>query len=127
MVKDVFHGLMKGDIFMFMQNERNKLCTTLVTPWPKALWFHLPTLKVTFYFDSIGIIETTAAYVARSGPHFEDRIRENEKHNPRFCFLNPTDPYRAYYDFKIAEARGEGIFNNWPISQGSSKDTRKGH
>jgi splicing factor 3A subunit 1 len=73
----------------------------------------------------LGIIETTAAYVARSGPHFEDRIRENEKQNPRFCFLNPTDPYRAYYDFKISEARGEGImdiFCSYSVSQSCPKD-----
>ncbi|KAJ3141868.1 splicing factor 3a, subunit 1 [Geranomyces variabilis] len=51
------------------------------------------------------IVDKTADYVARSGSQFEDRIREREKHNPKFCFLNPTDPYRAYYDFKIKEHR----------------------
>ena len=31
------------------------------------------------------------------GPEFEDRIRENEADNPKFNFLNPNDPYHAYY------------------------------
>ncbi|TPX56013.1 hypothetical protein PhCBS80983_g04875 [Powellomyces hirtus] len=51
------------------------------------------------------IVDKTADYVARSGPQFEERIREREKHNPKFCFLNPSDPYRAYYDFKMQEVR----------------------
>ncbi|KAI9097167.1 Pre-mRNA splicing factor PRP21 like protein-domain-containing protein [Phlyctochytrium arcticum] len=51
------------------------------------------------------IIDKTAGYAARSGAQFEDRIREKEKHNPKFCFLNPLDPYRAYYDFKVREAK----------------------
>lgn len=56
-------------------------------------------------FIIIDIVDKTANYVARSGPQFEERIRENEKHNPKFCFMNPTDPYRAYYDYKIKEVR----------------------
>ncbi|KAJ3003236.1 hypothetical protein HKX48_001855, partial [Thoreauomyces humboldtii] len=51
------------------------------------------------------IVDKTAEAVARSGSQFEDRIREREKHNPKFCFLNPTDPYRAYYDFKMSEVK----------------------
>ncbi|TPX70010.1 hypothetical protein SpCBS45565_g02112 [Spizellomyces sp. 'palustris'] len=51
------------------------------------------------------IVDKTANFVARNGPQFEERIRENEKHNPKFCFLNPTDPYRAYYDWKVKDAK----------------------
>ncbi|RUS25187.1 splicing factor 3A subunit 1-like protein [Jimgerdemannia flammicorona] len=47
----------------------------------------------------------TASFVARNGIQFEERIRENEKHNPKFCFLNPNDPYHAYYQYKITEAK----------------------
>lgn len=28
---------------------------------------------------------------------------EKELNNPQFCFLKPSDPYRAYFDHKIAE------------------------
>lgn len=57
------------------------------------------------------IVDKTAAFVARNPPQFEERIRENERANPKFSFLNPRDPYHAYYQFKIRltrEGRGEG-------------------
>lgn len=40
------------------------------------------------------IVEKTAQAVARNGPAFEARIRESEKQNSKFSFLNPMDPYR---------------------------------
>ena len=43
--------------------------------------------------------------MARNGPSFEERIRENERNNAKFCFLNPNDPYRGYYDHKVARVR----------------------
>ncbi|TPX35543.1 hypothetical protein SmJEL517_g02062 [Synchytrium microbalum] len=49
------------------------------------------------------IADKAAEYFAKNGPSFEERIRENEKHNPKFSFLNPNDPYRAYYEHKIRE------------------------
>ena len=49
------------------------------------------------------IAEKTAAFVARNGPLFETRIRENESQNPRFCFLNSNDPYHAYYRQRILD------------------------
>ncbi|KAI9312474.1 Pre-mRNA splicing factor PRP21 like protein-domain-containing protein, partial [Dichotomocladium elegans] len=50
-------------------------------------------------------VDTAAAFLANKPPQLEDRIRENERHNPKFCFLNPSDPYHAYYQFKLQEAR----------------------
>jgi splicing factor 3A subunit 1 len=32
---------------------------------------------------------------------FEERIRDKELHNPKFCFLNPNDPYHKYYQLQI--------------------------
>ncbi|KAJ3035287.1 splicing factor 3a, subunit 1 [Rhizophlyctis rosea] len=49
------------------------------------------------------IVEKTADFVARNGAQFEERIREKERLNPRFCFLNPSDPYRPFYDHKVQE------------------------
>jgi len=37
------------------------------------------------------------------GPEFEERIRGNEQDNPKFNFLNPNDPYHAYYAHKLKE------------------------
>ncbi|PSS12413.1 hypothetical protein M430DRAFT_36544 [Amorphotheca resinae ATCC 22711] len=58
------------------------------------------------------ILEKTAGYVARNGLVFEDRIREKEKHNPKFSFLSPNDAYNAYYLWRlneIKEGRGTAI------------------
>lgn len=67
------------------------------------------------------IVDKTANFVARNGPSFEERIRENEKQNNKFCFLNPNDPYRPYYDAKVEEFKsGKGI-----SSVNSHKSNRK--
>ncbi|KAH8368971.1 hypothetical protein KR200_000749 [Drosophila serrata] len=47
----------------------------------------------------------TASFVARNGPEFEARIRQNELGNPKFNFLNGGDPYHAYYRHKVNEFR----------------------
>ncbi|KAH6607150.1 hypothetical protein Trco_003463 [Trichoderma cornu-damae] len=51
------------------------------------------------------ILEKTAGYVARNGSVFEDRIREKERQNPKFSFLNPEDAYHAYYQWRLSEIR----------------------
>jgi len=34
-----------------------------------------------------------------------DRIREKEKHNPKFSFLSPNDSYNAYYLWRLSEIK----------------------
>jgi len=51
------------------------------------------------------IVDKTAAFVARNGPEFETRIR-NEQNNVKFSFLQPNDPYNAYYRAKVVELGG---------------------
>lgn len=41
--------------------------------------------------------------MARNGPEFEEKIRQNEISNTKFNFLNPSDPYHAYYRHKVKE------------------------
>ncbi|KZT11481.1 uncharacterized protein LAESUDRAFT_809403 [Laetiporus sulphureus 93-53] len=56
------------------------------------------------------VIDRTANFVARSAnpPQFEDKIRENQRQDPKFSFLNPADPYHAYYRHRMEKiARGE--------------------
>lgn len=49
--------------------------------------------------------------MARNGPEFEARIRQNELGNPKFNFLNSGDPYHAYYQHKVKEIReGKGKY-----------------
>jgi splicing factor 3A subunit 1 len=42
-------------------------------------------------------------FVARSAnpPQFEDKIREGQRTDPKFSFLNPIDPYHAYYRHRM--------------------------
>ncbi|ORZ05703.1 Pre-mRNA splicing factor PRP21 like protein-domain-containing protein [Lobosporangium transversale] len=56
---------------------------------------------------SIVLADRTAAFVAGSelGAIVEERLRQKEKNSTKFSFLNPTDPYHAYYAFKVKEAK----------------------
>lgn len=49
------------------------------------------------------MIDKTATYVAQSAnpPLFEDKVREGQRSDPKFSFLNPADPYHAYYRHKM--------------------------
>ncbi|PAV23224.1 pre-mrna splicing factor [Pyrrhoderma noxium] len=60
--------------------------------------------------DIKSIIDRTASYVARSATplQFEDKVREAQRSDPKFAFLNPADPYHAYYRHKMAKiSQGE--------------------
>ncbi|KAG5870095.1 hypothetical protein JTB14_013726 [Gonioctena quinquepunctata] len=68
------------------------------------------------------IVDKTASFVARNGPEFEARIRQNELGNPKFNFLNTGDPYHAYYQHKVKEFReGKGQEPSSGLSQAISK------
>ncbi|TFK42905.1 Pre-mRNA splicing factor PRP21 like protein-domain-containing protein [Crucibulum laeve] len=56
------------------------------------------------------VIDRTARFVARSAnpAQFEDKVRENQRADPKFSFLNPADPYHAYYRHRLEQfAHGE--------------------
>ncbi|KAJ5288541.1 hypothetical protein N7478_001571 [Penicillium angulare] len=57
--------------------------------------------------DIRAIVEKTAGYVSRNGSVFEDRVREKEKSNPKFSFLNAGDAYAPFYQWRLTEI-GEG-------------------
>lgn len=54
--------------------------------------------------DIRAIVDKTAQFVARNGVEFEKRILANEKNNVKFNFLNPTDPYHAYYKVRVSNS-----------------------
>ena len=56
-----------------------------------------------FYFLKLDIVDKTASFVARNGPSFESKVKEAEANNSKFNFLNPHDPYHAYYLHKVKE------------------------
>lgn len=54
------------------------------------------------------IVEKTAGYVARNSRAFEARIREKEKTNAKFSFINEDDPYFLYYSWRVHELETGG-------------------
>lgn len=78
---------------------------------PNWSWFSRITnhrcvdVFILFYF--LEIADKTAAFVSGSGTgaQLEERLRQSEKNNAKFSFLNPTDPFHAYYQFKVQEAK----------------------
>ncbi|WFD45223.1 SF3a splicing factor complex subunit [Malassezia psittaci] len=67
------------------------------------------------------IIDKTASFVARVGPRFEAKIREQERGNPKFAFLNEGDPYYAYYRVQ-SQAAKQGGGGNAPMTAGSAAE-----
>ncbi|CDW55098.1 Splicing factor 3A subunit 1 [Trichuris trichiura] len=61
------------------------------------------------------IVDKTASFVARNGASFEVRIREHEVNNPKFNFLNPGDPYHAYYQQKVQDFIEGKVSNEPPV------------
>lgn len=57
--------------------------------------------------DIRGIVDKTAQFVARNGPEFERRILANGRNNVKFNFLNPGDPYHAYYQHRVSEMKAQ--------------------
>jgi splicing factor 3A subunit 1 len=47
----------------------------------------------------LAVIDRSALAISRSAnPNvFEEKLRENQRNDPKFSFLNPADPYHAYY------------------------------
>ncbi|KAJ6032319.1 hypothetical protein N7540_003051 [Penicillium herquei] len=81
--------------------------------------------------DIRAIVEKTAGYVSRNGsviadsmrsffPFTLDRVREKEKNNPKFSFLNPGDAYAPFYQWRLSEiSEGRGT----TVSAGRSGET----
>lgn len=52
------------------------------------------------------IVDKTAAFISsRGGLELEAKVRERERQNPKFSFLNPGDPYYPYYQIQLSKAR----------------------
>ena len=73
-----------------------------------------------YQFFFLDIVDKTASFVARNGPEFEARIRQNELGNAKFNFLNGGDPYHAYYQFKVKDIR-EGRGGEFAVLPGLQK------
>ncbi|MCL4130259.1 UNVERIFIED_CONTAM: hypothetical protein GTU68_044559, partial [Idotea baltica] len=69
------------------------------------------------------IVDKTANFVARNGPEFEARIRQNEQNNAKFNFLSVGDPYHAYYQHKVNDCRSGKAGDKDSAQVGSQKQT----
>ncbi|PYH98751.1 Surp module [Aspergillus ellipticus CBS 707.79] len=78
--------------------------------------------------DIRAIVEKTAGYVARNGVVFEDRVREKERNNPKFSFLNANDAYASFYQWRlveIKEGRGSAVAAGRPGDAAASAEPEK--
>ncbi|KAL6567172.1 hypothetical protein OROGR_000840 [Orobanche gracilis] len=57
--------------------------------------------------DIRNIVDKTAQFVAKNGPEFEKRIVANNEGNAKFDFLRAPNPYHAYYERRLSEARAQ--------------------
>ena len=56
-----------------------------------------------------------AQFVARVGPNFEEKVLTKERNNPKFGFIQPSNPYHAYYKKQVASEKfkkGTSIFSD---------------
>ncbi|KAG6821160.1 hypothetical protein H0H93_005380 [Arthromyces matolae] len=70
--------------------------------------------------DIKSVIDRTSLFVARSAnpPQFEEKIREGQRNDPKFSFLNPADPYHAYYRNRMDKINRGEIDEQTPEKEG---------
>ncbi|KAK7693235.1 hypothetical protein QCA50_002801 [Cerrena zonata] len=107
---DIPNGHTNGDASLDGYPKEPKFASGLILPPPEIK----------------SVIDRTAAFVARSAnpPQFEDKIREGQRHDPKFSFLNSADPYNAYYRHRTEKvARGE--VDEEPVAKEPGQEAEK--
>ncbi|KAL3520304.1 hypothetical protein ACH5RR_018453 [Cinchona calisaya] len=75
---------------------------------PTSIATHTRTIGIIYPPPDIrNIVDKTSQFVAKNGPEFEKRIIASNAGNPKFNFLNASDPYHAYYQHRLSEARAQ--------------------
>ncbi|PIN24281.1 Splicing factor 3a, subunit 1 [Handroanthus impetiginosus] len=75
---------------------------------PASVATHTRTIGIIYPPPDIrNIVDKTAQFVAKNGPEFEKRIIANNEGNAKFNFLRASDPYHAYYQHRLSEARAQ--------------------
>ena len=77
-------------------------------PNPRVLKVPRASLPV----DMVKFVDKIANYVVRGGALVEDELRDRERHNPYFAFLNApiNDPVRLYYRWRVYSlAQGDSL------------------
>jgi len=79
------------------------------------------------------IIDKAAELVGKYGSNIEGLMKNEDKNLPKFAFLKTSDPYRPYYDYKVAQVaknltgsnnNNDSKLNNCITSQNVSKDAK---
>ena len=120
MVKQLFTYVKKWYMYMYVWVRFSEIILTFFIDYFFSIWFMFmrnmlghTIIDMNISLASwIDIVDKTASFVARNGPEFESRIRKNELNNAKFNFLNPSDPYHAYYQHKVREFK-EGRGGYW--------------
>jgi splicing factor 3A subunit 1 len=116
-----------GDVEMGSADVSVRFSTGLILPPPEIKCTRLLLPKLGFnYHTNISItavIDKTASWVAKSAnpPQFEDKIRETQRNDPKFSFLNPADPYHAYYRHRLQRVAAGEV--DEPTATEDAKDT----
>ncbi|KAL7120566.1 hypothetical protein ACP275_02G129500 [Erythranthe tilingii] len=75
---------------------------------PASVATHTRTIGIIYPPPDIrNIVDKTTQFVAKNGPEFEKRIIISNDGNAKFNFLRSSDPYHAYYQHRLAEARAQ--------------------
>ena len=53
-------------------------------------------------------------------PQYEEKIRENQRQDPKFAFFDPADPFQAHYRHRMGVVRGE--FEESPVREGEKEE-----
>lgn len=94
------------------EDDRNKSNSNSA---PTSIATHTRTIGIIHPPPDIRtIVDKTASFVAKNGPEFEKRIIISNAGNPKFNFLNGSDPYHAYYQHRLSEFRSQ---NQNPAAQ----------
>lgn len=105
------NGHSGGDVSMEYLRDGPRFASGLILPPPEIKCEITTSFRCPHFTDPpTAVIDRTAIFVARSAnpPQFEDKIREGQRSDPKFSFLNPADPYHAYYRNKMEKvAQGD--------------------
>ncbi|KAK0210563.1 Pre-mRNA splicing factor PRP21 like protein-domain-containing protein [Desarmillaria ectypa] len=106
LIDSVANGHVNGNEDISMEQVGTRFASGLILPPPEIK----------------SVIDRTAVFVARSAnpPQFEDKIRDGQRSDPKFSFLNPADPYHAYYRDKMDKVM-QGDMSGEPTQEKGEK------
>ena len=81
------------------------------------------------YARRIATINRTIVHMNRSSDplQFEVKLRESRRTDPAFSFLNPADPYHAYYRHRLEQAMRGEVLDGLPADvDGKVGETEEG-